>query len=653
MSLMSTGVCGQTARAFEKAGDAAMGNKNYGAALEYFRNAMEIKPKRVSLWYKYAEVARQFSSYEIAESYYKRVLNSEKAAEFPLTPFRLGEVKQSLGHYDQAGSYFEQYLNNQGREGAFAERAKRSIEDCRWAAQLVANPDEVKITQLNKRVNTAFSEFAPLLRGDTLYYSSFRFDHPSDQYDPPRKISKVLYSVRGAKGRAIPRKFNEKSQLTAHATFSTDGQRVYYTICNYKGEAEIRCDLYYRQRERRRRWSKPKKLPEPVNLPEYTTTHPHLMVHPVDSSEWLYFVSDRPGGEGQLDIWRVQLKDKDKFSAPENMKALNTSGNEVTPFYYPANNQFYFSSDGRQSMGGYDVYQADYAPGQWGEVMHMGYPLNTSYNDLYFVMTADTTVGYLSSNRLGSFYLDKNNKTCCNDIYRVKLPQPDSPVDAPESKDSLDLLVEIETPLDPEPVDPPQIEVPPTKLEDFLPLALYFDNDEPDKRTRRTSTKKSYEETYFRYYERRETFLEEYTAGLNEDERDAAEQKLEAFFADQVKKGYDYLDLFSNILLKRLEEGEQVEIFVKGFTSPRAKSDYNLRLGQRRVSSIRNHFSNYRGGIFQSYLTEGQLIITERSFGETTAASNINDDLNNQRLSIYSPEASRERRVEIVEIKRN
>jgi len=94
-----------------------------------------------------------------------------------------------------------------------------------------------------------------------------------------------------------------------------------------------------------------------------------------------------------------------------------------------------------------------------------------------------------------------------------------------------------------------------------------------------------------------------------------------------------------------------VEIFVKGFTSPRAKTDYNLHLGKRRISSVKNHFKTYNSSIFQPYLQSEQLIISERSFGETTVAAGVNDDLSNQRLSIYSVEASVERRVEIVEIK--
>ncbi|MBK8704890.1 MAG: hypothetical protein IPN33_15810 [Saprospiraceae bacterium] len=123
------------------------------------------------------------------------------------------------------------------------------------------------------------------------------------------------------------------------------------------------------------------------------------------------------------------------------------------------------------------------------------------------------------------------------------------------------------------------------------------------------------------------------------------------FFEEKVNKGYEWLLRFSEILHERLVAGHQVEIFIKGFTSPRAQSDYNLSLGRRRISSLRNHFDTYREGLFSSFLKSGQLIITERSFGEATAAAGVSDDLFDLRNSVFSIGAANERRVEIVEIK--
>jgi outer membrane protein OmpA-like peptidoglycan-associated protein len=119
----------------------------------------------------------------------------------------------------------------------------------------------------------------------------------------------------------------------------------------------------------------------------------------------------------------------------------------------------------------------------------------------------------------------------------------------------------------------------------------------------------------------------------------------------EVKKGHDHLQLFSEILLKRLKTGERVEIVIKGYTSPRAKSDYNDNLAKRRISSLRNHFYEWQYAVLEPFLSNGKLVISESPYGESQAETGISDDLFDERNSIYSVGASRERRVEIIEVK--
>jgi len=648
----------QTKKAFMKAGAKALKNKDYFSAMDHFGHALEFNEKDAEVMYNYAEAARHFYALEIAEDYYQKVLQSSKVDNFPLTKYWLGILKKQSGEYAVARKLLKEYITENGQlNKLFAAKAKKEIEECQWAEEIVNTPHDVKIQQLNKRVNTPYSEFAPTLSGDTLYYSSYRFDHRNDDHNPPRKLTKVLASVKGSKGKPLKRKFNNEKQLTAHTTFGNKGQRIYYTLCNYVGDADIRCALYYRDMGKRKRWGPAKKLPSKINLEKFTQTHPNIAIDPITKKEVLYFVSDRSGGKGGLDIWWTTVEGKNRFGDPVNLAAINTEGNDITPFYHQKSKTLYFSSDGLKGMGGYDIYQSKILDDEWTNAKHTGYPLNSSYNDIYFWLNQDSTQAFLSSNRLGSMYLEKNNKVCCNDIYKVDIyPKQDTFLIVEKEPEPIDSLV-----YEPEPpvvVVPPKpkpnpVEKPPNTLEDFLPLALYFHNDEPDKQTRKSATKKTYEATFFDYYALKQTYIDEYTRPLSEANRWEAESELSDFFDKKVKRGHDYLNLFSEILLERLEAGERVEIFVKGFTSPRAKSDYNLFLGKRRVSSVYNHFSQYRDKIFEPYLKSGKLILSEKSFGETTASGNISDALDDRRNSIYSVPAALERRVEIVEIKRN
>lgn len=654
--LLGNNVSAQTAKAYLKAGDKALKKKDYYSAMKYYQEAYFLKEKNMTAAFQVAEMARQFHAYDLAEEYYRIIFTSEEKDKFPLTLFRMAQVKKRKGQYKQAEALFRQYLKEEesGGNPQFIAIAKSEIEQCKWAQEIKSDEAFVKISQLNKRVNTPYSEFAPLLRGDTLYYSSYRYTKKDDIIEPQRKISKVLTSVKGSKGRTMRYKFNSDVYNTAHTTFSKDGKKLYYTICDYTDRGEIRCAIYQCEQDRRKRWKKSTKLSETVNVPGFTATHPMTMYDSVAKKEYLLFVSNRTGGKGKLDIWSVPFKKNGKLGKPVNLQSINTAEDDITPFFHEASGTLFFSSEGYRGLGGYDIYKSKKNGQQFSTPEHTGIPLNSSYNDIYFVLTPDSTTAYISSNRIGSFFLEKDNEACCNDIYKVNILK-DTTSNEPPPEDSL--VVEIDTPgIDIVTIPPkstkPKAEPVPTSLEDFLPLALYFDNDEPDKRTRRSTTKKTYGQSYDSYIVRKPTYLEEYVDPLPEAIQEDARFEMLDFFNNKVDKGYRYLNLFSDILLKRLQDGEKVEIFVKGFTSPRAKSDYNIYLGKRRISSVRNHFNTYQSGVFQQYLNAGKLIITERSFGETKASASVSDELNDQRNSIYSVGAAQERRVELVEIKR-
>jgi tetratricopeptide (TPR) repeat protein len=640
----------QTFKAYVKAGDKATQQKDYYAAMVYFKNALEIENESADVIYKFADAARLYHNYEIAEEYYNKISQNEDVDNFPLINFWLGKVKKSQGAYAEAIRYFEKYNSSGNGNTEMMEQAKNEIKACRWAIDLVAVPEDIEINRLNKRVNSKYSDFGAVIKGDTLFYSSLKFRNTKDKSVPEKKLSKVLYSVKGSKGRPMKYRFNDNKLHTAHTAFSRDEKRIYYTQCKNKGRVDITCTLCYKEKDikRKNRWKKKIiKLPKSINQKGFTATHPAIGFDKKTGKELLYFVSNRSGGKGGLDIWVSEINGK-KFSDPKNVESINTKYNDLTPFFHEPSQTLYFSSDGYQGLGGFDIYKSKNEADGWTDAEHLGYPTNSSYNDIYYTLSADTSSAFLASNRIGSMYLNKENKTCCNDIYKINFTK-EVMTDEPPPIDSSLIVEEPPKTIDPITPELPQV---PTTLEDFLPLALYYDNDEPDKRTRRTTTKKSYEQSYLSYISRKYEFIDEYTDPLAEENKYQAENDLINFFDHKVQKGFDHLFLFSTILLERLNNGDQVEIFLKGFTSPRAKTDYNLYLSKRRISCVQNHFKTYTEGVFKPYLKSGKLIISEKPFGETTASQGISDDLNDQRNSIYSVEASVERRVEIVEIKR-
>ncbi|HOY06917.1 MAG TPA: tetratricopeptide repeat protein [Saprospiraceae bacterium] len=663
----------QPLRAWERAGDLAVENKDYGAAIQYYDNFLKKQQDDLDVWWKYADCARLISAYSEAEKGYDKVAHSKKAEKkFPLLEYRMGEVKKSQGDYDKALKHFEKFLHDTSGLGIeLREEVTREIAHLQDAKSIAATPAQVEIKHLGREVNSPFSDFAPIVVGDTLFFSSYRFDKKDSRRRPKDKITKVMISAKGGRAREPGKGFPVADTAhIAHTAFSPDGHYVVFTVCQDVNPSEIKCELWLTVIDRRNRWLPPVRLPEPVNMPGYTTTQPSIGYDEHYQGPVLWFSSDRPGGKGNLDLWYLPLDTVffcecalpipgkkigklPRFSKPVNAAALNTPENDATPFFHSPTQKIFYSSDGLPGLGGYDIFLAGKDEETFSEPRNAGVGLNSSYNDLYYFLKKDSKNGYLSSNRPGSFYLDEASKSCCNDIFSFKLPREEEKY-VPLSKE--DTIPTLATPppqheQDPEPQPtPPTVKEP--ELADFVGLPLYFDNDEPDKRTRRSFTKKQYEETVLTYLEKQDEYRSRFSQGLSGARSEAAENLTDDFFENEVRRGYDRLIQLADLLLVRMQKGEQLEVLIKGFTSPRAKSDYNLELGKRRVSSVKNYFDFFADGALKPYIQSGQLKLSEVSFGETNARHNISDDLHDERNSVYHPDAARERRVEIVEIRK-
>ncbi len=159
---------------------------------------------------------------------------------------------------------------------------------------------------------------------------------------------------------------------------------MYYTVCQYINGSDIRCEMYKSNVDKNGILSNEVKLLDPINLPGTTSTHPHITKDKVSGKEILYFVSDRKGGAGGLDIWYSLIDPKFGFSEPINIAEINTSDNEITPFYNQTSDFLFFSSDGREGLGGYDVYKSGKTNEAFGSVIGAGMPFNSSYNDIYY-----------------------------------------------------------------------------------------------------------------------------------------------------------------------------------------------------------------------------------------------------------------------------
>ncbi len=783
----------QTKKAYIKAAETAAEAHDHYSEMVYYQNVLEFEEDDIDFLYKTAEAARKINALTKAAEYYKRVIELDENNAYPEATYHLARMQQKLGQYADAQSNYQIFLTEyEGSNSNLKARAEKELSASEWAEDYSQQLwEEFQIEHLSSNINTPYSEFGATPMGDSLYFSSLRFEIEDDTYDPDRLLTGLLMSEDMGVGEKLGEEINLKNTHTAHSAFTREGDRMYFTICEYGLPDSIRCDLYYRDLGDAG-WGDAVAISS-VNGAGYTSTQPNVGYDDDNGVAYLYFSSDRPGGKGGLDIYRSAITESG-FGEIENIAGVNTAYNEVTPFYHSPTRTLYFSSNGRKTLGGLDVFKSSMRSGSAGVVQHLGAPLNGSYHDLYYSLNEKGDVAYFSSNRTESFYLVDDIEACCYDIYKVDiLPFANliaqtfeaQTLDSlygtkirvinlttgeemiamddelasgvfPLARDneymiiaskenyisdtvrfntldiqSLDDIVKklyLKTDilyldaftfddrtkealrgatvtlydLDDPDADPiivtnfdandfhfelergKRYRITATRkgyssetviidtndhkdksrirqdlflkigeLDDFLPLVLYFDNDHPNPNTYVDDTELQYTETFPPYFARKQTFIDRFTQPLAGVERDEKARQLNSFFDTEVKKGNDDLLVFMEVLEAHLAQGDKVSIYLKGYTSPRSTRFYNLALGNRRVNSVRNDLQAYAGGKLQGYLSSGQLTVEQKSFGETTAPRGISSSIPNERLSIYSYEASKERRVEIVQIEIN
>ncbi len=719
-------IFGQSIKAFERAANKSAENRDYYSALKYLENALTIDSSRNDLLVRHAEYSQLFGAPALAVESYEKVLRNNQSGQFNMAYRGLAEAEKSLGKYNDAVRHFQAFLDkNPTAPVADFDAANQAILDCDWAVSMFGSPDpSVLIERLNEGVNTPLSDFAPVKKGDTLFYSSFQQLDWKDKNYPPRPIVKMMQAV----GEAAPveTSFNDLARHTAHSAFSPKGDLMVYTLCDYTGTVDIKCQLYLR-RKTGNDWSAPEKLPNFINSDSASTTQPSLAFGYETGKLSLFFTSDRKGGRGGMDIYSTVQEPDGSWGVPQNLFAINTPGNDITPFYDGKTNTLYFSTDGRRSLGGYDIYKsqqnllvggpsADDPMNGWAMPENLGLPFNSSGNDLYFMEEKDGEATFFASNRLGSAQIDKD--ACCYDIYRTKLlplrletmvfskigqnPIPgvnvrmvevagpadanqntgdDNQADFEVNRNKKYMLVAekegfisdttyletnevpvnrvfrstlfLDLKLKEDPKFGPQKDpkLTPGWLNQFLPVTLYFDNDEPNRNSWATTTSLTYDQTYVKYIGRKEEFVRVFSRNLAGEQKIQAQTELGEFFEKDVKYGYDRLETFAKSLQRFLDSGYDVEIIIKGYASPLAKPTYNQNLTLRRSNCVLNYLNTAQGGIYQKYINDGRLVLTTVGFGEEKAKAGVNDNARDTRQSIFGPDASRERRAEIIEVK--
>ncbi len=414
-----------------KEADWAFDNGDVFVANGYYQKLIELGNNDVDILNRLAHCQMMMRDYQNAENNFQKVY--EKAAEkHPTSLFYWALMQKSNGKYSDAKINFEKFRKSTRKmdDKSWSKKNRIEIEGCDLALQLKDSKQVLHVQHLKGDINHPHIEFSPIpYKGNQLIYGSNKTDEilfykvKKDNYKKEKNnvpIRKLYIATKNNNNEWISEgewegPFNDENH-TGNGAFSLDGNRFYFTKCAKNERNKTICKIYISEKKNNA-WSKAKLLNKNINLSGYTNTQPTVGVESRKGREVLYFVSDRPEGKGGWDIWYTTFNQKkNTYSEVRNAgRDINSTGTECTPYYHPKTKTLYFSSNGKPSVGGLDIFYAQGEKGQWEEeAKNIGFPLNSSADDLDYILRTDDS-GFLVSNRKGGTSLGV--ETCCDDIY--------------------------------------------------------------------------------------------------------------------------------------------------------------------------------------------------------------------------------------------
>ncbi len=417
---------GGTYKEYFQEGSFLLLEDNYPMAQENFQAAYELDSTSANINYMigvcYLHSATEKANAEIhleravkmVSTSYKTDDASEKAAP-PLAHYFYGQALHINYKFDEATvqyNNFAKYVS--AKDKGWKKMLDRERATCAYAKEMTAIPLPFQITNLGDSINSQYPDYSPVLSADErmLIYTTRRPTTTGGLKDLTGFYNEdVVVSYKDDKGNwssPVPISMNiNSSGMEASINLTPDGQ----TLILYKDNGDgMSGNIYYSTYDGKD-WSPLKTFGSDINS-KYQESHACLSA----DGNLLFFVSDRPGGFGGKDIYRcVKLPNKQWSKALNMGPDINTEYDEDGAFIHPDGKTFFFASKGHKTIGGFDIMFATITEdNKFSEVSNIGYPVNTTDDDVFFVTSPDGKRSYFSSAKAGGV----GEK----DIYLVSIP---------------------------------------------------------------------------------------------------------------------------------------------------------------------------------------------------------------------------------------
>jgi len=348
--------------------------------------------------YRLAECYRLYQDYINAAIWYLKVINDDK---YPLARLWYAASLHANGNYNEALKQLQQFISSYKANAKYLAIAQHETDDCNFAMQHLKDISPVIIMPIVS-LNGDDGNYALTISNKAYWFTSSRSlsnnRHRNKIYTTSLKtpLSPAVVNFE---------KF-DKVALFEYGTPSLDasGKKMYFTRW-HKTDNKIVTEICYSKLENGK-WGQPQELNHNVNIDGFNARQPSVTL----DGRRLFFASNKPGGQGGDDIWVSDLNaDGQAMNAVNLGPAINSAYDEQAPFYNTAGKKLVFSSNGLVGMGGFDFFESAGDTGSWTRPVNMGYPINSSKDDLYYTADPDNEdLFYFSSNR---------SSDCCLSLF--------------------------------------------------------------------------------------------------------------------------------------------------------------------------------------------------------------------------------------------
>jgi len=429
---------GQKLESWIKAGDHSyFVEKDYRTAFNYYQAATSYDSTKVDIWFKMAESARNMQGLQTARSFYNKVFSFPDSVLQADYFYYSAWVNMRLGEYKSAQSNIQSFFRKAKEGNPLKSQAMLLEANCNNILKNYASyqniPDRTK--KLSSSNDCLEAEFAAVPFKDRIIYSKFsERNRVTDKKDTVAFNSNLRLMTNNKGDTTWMPQIAVTNKLISGISFLPGNTGFYYCLCDKVNLMDVRCDIYFRKYQEDGTIGEAIKIS--ANAAGYSTQHP-AVGKDLNGNIWLYFSSDRPGGKGKDDLYRGKMKENGDVEVVENLASLNTPEEDVTPFFHTPTQRLYFSTQGRFSFGGYDVYATSESANEWLNPMNMGTQMNASSDDLFFTLDEKGVNGWLTvRGEKGSACTTEIPDACCYNLVTWEMPERKVRIIARNANDS-------------------------------------------------------------------------------------------------------------------------------------------------------------------------------------------------------------------------